>query len=502
MFSKNVDQDEKMNLLFKNGISRGYSGERLQMYVKTEMNKYPDFYAKPTDVVGRSYAQDTLFKTAFSGDNPASSAAKSYETFMNNNALGKFMLQLFIRTPIRVFEEGMRLTPGLNLATPKFLADLQGKNGAMRQVRAHGEAVMSMAFGGTVMALYANGMITGGGPSNYKQGRTKQNTREWQPYTIYLPGGGTISYRNLDPFATPLKMVVNALDNFQEYQLRKAQGEYALDPTKQLLANVGLAFNPVIQSVKDANLTEGISQLANLIKMLQDPAQNEGAIQKFMNEKAKMLIPSMIPKTTALITGENTPMPEAASLGQALSVKLDPYAQDVPTQRDALGNKRYLGHSIPSYFGIGVNNLIENNISEKGKAVMKELSDIETANNVSFTLPNKMPAMFGNVDLRTQYMPDGKTTWYDRIYDIMQKMPLEDALYSVLVENKANTSFGTPTNKGTKYQLAQSIFTQYRNAAAATFMSEYEKAQQVRMTVAQDKVFGKGGMFDNVTIPR
>jgi hypothetical protein len=84
----------------------------------------------------------------------------------------------------------------------------------------------------------------------------------------------------------------------------------------------------------------------------------------------------------------------------------------------------------------------------------------------------------------------------------MQKMPLEDALYSVLVENKANTSYGTPTNKGTKYQLAQSIFTQYRNAAAATFMSEYEKAQQVRMTVAQDKVFGKGGMFDNVTIPR
>jgi hypothetical protein len=167
-----------------------------------------------------------------------------------------------------------------------------------------------------------------------------------------------------------------------------------------------------------------------------------------------------------------------------------------------LGNKRYISNSIPSYFGIGVNTLLEDNISDKAKAVMQELSDIETANNVSFALPSKMPTMFGNVDLRTQYMPDGKTTWYDRIYDIMKEMPLEDALYSVLVDNKANTSFGTPTNKGTKYQLAQSVFTQYRNAAAATFMAEHEKAMQARMNVAQDKVFGKSGMFDNVTIPR
>ena len=502
MFTKNVDHDAQMDLLFKQGISRGYSGERLQMYVKTEMNKHPEFYAKPTDIVGRSYTQDLLYKTEFSGDNPASSAAKSYEQFMNNNALGKFMLQLFIRTPIRVFEEGMRLTPGLNLVTPKFLDDLRGLNGSMRQVRANGEAVMSMAFGGTVMAMYAAGAITGGGPSNYKQGRTKQNTREWQPYTIYLPGGTTISYRNLDPFATPLKMVVNALDNFQEYQLRKAQGEYAADPSKQLLANIGLAFNPVIQSVKDANLTEGISQLANLIKMLQDPAQNEGAIQKFMNEKAKMLVPSMIGKTKTLLNGGDTPMPEAATLGQALSAKFDPYSQDVPTQRDVLGNKRYMGNSPASYFGIGVNTAIADNISDKAKAVIQELSDIETANNVSFMLPTKMPAMFGNVDLRTQYMPDGKTTWYDRIYDIMQKMAPEEALYSVLVENKDNTTFGTPTNKGTKYQLANSVMTKYRNAAAATFMSEYEKAQQAYMNTATDKVFGKAGMFDNVTIPR
>jgi hypothetical protein len=89
--------------------------------------------------------------------------------------------QLFFRTPVRVFEEGIRLTPGLNLISPKFLSDLSGANGSMRQIRAQGEAMMSYAIAGSVFSLYSTGNVTGSLGEDYKQRRQAENAGELEP---------------------------------------------------------------------------------------------------------------------------------------------------------------------------------------------------------------------------------------------------------------------------------------------------------------------------------
>lgn len=509
LFTNETDVVEVADTLYQIGTSRGYTGKKLEEFIKLELGRNKELFQKATNVAGRDYAVDALFKREFSGDNYASKVAKKYEQVMNAHPLMRLGFQLFVRTPIRVFEEGFRLTPGLNMASSivgsKFLDDLKGLNGASRQIRAHGEALLSMAFGGAVLGLYANGMITGGGPTDYKQRRGKENDREWQPYTIYLPGGTTISYRNLDPFATPLKIMVNALDRFQMYQFRSAQGEYADSKFDETMALLGVSGGSVLQAVKDANLTEGLSQMADLVNALMNPEENENFIANFFNEKAKLLIPNAIGKTRQLVSGEETPMANIATTPQALSQRFNPFDETVPTQRDALGNKRYMGYSIPSYFGIGVNTSMEKNISDKEQAVLKALADIQTINNVNFELPYKIdkPGLSG-IDLRSKYLPDNKTTYYDRIYDIYKSLGVADALYQGLIVNGDLLTEGVadPNKYGTKVKFAKDTIEKYRNLAVLQFMRENEETQVKAFSDQLGKLQAKQGAFDVPLIPQ
>ena len=503
LFSKETDVVEIADTLYEIGTARGYTGKKLEEFVKLEINRNAELFQKATNIAGRDYAVDILFKREFSGDNAASKMAKKYEEVMNAHPLMRVGFQLFVRTPIRVFEEGFRLTPGLNLVSPKFLADLKGTNGPTRQVRAHGEALMSMAFGGAVIGMYANGMITGGGPLDYKQRRSKENDREWQPYTIYLPGGTTISYRNLDPFATPLKLIVNALDRMQMYEYRKAQGEYENDPTGNVAALSGVALMAVLQAVKDANLTDGLNQMVTLLDIFSDPENNENKIANFFNEKAKLLIPNTIGKTTQLLSGEATPMADIATTQQSLSQRINPFDEYVPTQRDILGNKRFMAYNIPSYFGIGVNTAMEKNITKEEQEVLKALADIQTVNGVSFALPYKID-LLGTKDLRTAYIPGTNITMYDRLYDIYKELGVADELYQGLIVNGHLLTDGVadPNKYGTKLKFARETIAKYREMAVLRLMQENNDAFMTAYKRKTDKENALQGAFDVPIIPQ
>src|SRR5690606_4379350 len=121
--------------------------------------------------------------------------------------------QLFFRTPIRVFEEGVRLTPGLQIIDPRFLKDLAGSNGVERQVRAQGEALMSLGIAGAVMTMYAEGRLTGDGDySNFRQSKLRGDSSLPDQYTLKMRDGSTWSYRSFDPISTPIKIMVNGLE--------------------------------------------------------------------------------------------------------------------------------------------------------------------------------------------------------------------------------------------------------------------------------------------------
>ena len=144
-------------VLLNKGVNLGLKGDDLINYVQKEIARDPSALRHGTNKEAVNYARDILFKRAFSGTNGASFIAKKYEEVVNRAPVLRLMGQLFFRTPVRVFEEGIRLTPGVQFIHPTFMKDLRGANGRARQVRAQGEALMSLAFTGTVLSLFAQG---------------------------------------------------------------------------------------------------------------------------------------------------------------------------------------------------------------------------------------------------------------------------------------------------------------------------------------------------------
>jgi len=178
-----------------------------------------------TNEEGLEFVRDILYKRSFSGTNAPSKLAKQYEQLVNAHPVLRLVGQLFFRTPVRVFEEGVRMTPALQILAPNFIKDLAGKNGTRAQLKAQGEAMMSLGITGSVLSLYAQGKITGDGAyTDWRQQRNRTDSDLPEPYTIRFDDGSTWNYRNFDPLATPMKIMVNALERYEQLHVRETQG--------------------------------------------------------------------------------------------------------------------------------------------------------------------------------------------------------------------------------------------------------------------------------------
>lgn len=496
-YSPSSDAADTIDFYRQQGIDRGYTGKALTKFVETEMGKNEKLMLNAENVIGKDYANDLLFRRPFSRTTDSSMFVSKLEAFLNSNALMRIGFQLFFRTPVRVFEEGVRLTPGFNFIAPKFIADLKGVNGSMRQVRAHGEAMMSMAFATAVLSLYANGAITGSGGGDWKRVRNKSAT-EWEPYTIYLGNGRSISYRNLDPFATPLKIIVNTLDNLQMHQYRKAQGANEPDFISDKAAILAAAGYGAFSALKDSGLLEGINQFSQLITDFMDPEKNADSIEQFFAKKLQLAVPNVIGKTQQLfagLDGEPVPIKDPRGVDQIIENRFNPLSDSVSTQRDILGNKMYVGNPVSAYFGIGVNNVVDRDIPEKDKAVLREISDIAYANKTSFALPTKSTTYLEGVDLRERY--SNGVTWYERISDIYSQSGVNKKLYVLLVKNKDKLTYGREgSEKGTKFQEAKQIIAEHWEASVLKFMREEPEAMRLYQMNERNKAFSEAGRFD------
>lgn len=483
-YETKIDAVNVIDMLRMQGIDRGYSGANLDQWIKAELQKNGDLFRTAQNQAGRDYAEDMLFKRAFSGEGTRSKLAKGYEGFVNRNPIMRLTGQLFFRTPVRVFEEGIRMTPGLNLIDPRFIADLRGVNGPQRQVRAQGEAMIGYAMGAGVLALYASGAITGGGPSDYKQRRTLENGKEFEPYTIKFKDGSTFNFRNLDPLATPLKIMVNALDRYQMLQYRKAQGEYVDNFEKEVFAWLGVSVGAVSQAVRDANLTEGIDQILSLVEVIGNPEENQTQAWKLLGQKLQLAVPSMVQKT---MLQDNPVLNDPKTMEQFLRARINPGDPLVPKQYDAMGNVRTVTNPLSSLTGINYTSreMREKAADEKIKRVNQELALIEIATDSSFIAPYKRPEL-GDLDLRKVMTEDGKVSLYDRWQEKVRNLGLTDILYDQLVGNEALT-LGTATNDGVRIKVARDTINKIREAAFYELLVEESQVEKRFM----DRLFNK-----------
>lgn len=470
MFSKNAASDERIiDILLEEAMDRGMSGAKANAWVKKQLNTKADLMRRAENEAGKDYVKDLLFKREFSGKTAVSSLAKGYEKFVRRHPIMRVAGQLFFRTPVRVFEEGIRMTPGLNMISPNFMADLAGKNGPRRQMRAQGEALLSYGMAGTILTLYAQGNITGAGPTDYKQRRQGENTDDFEPYTITFPNGDKWSFRNMDPLSTPLKIIVNALERFEMLRYRETQGEM-VDATEleMALAHVKVGTGAIAQAIRDASLTQGIDQIWTGVELIVKENDTSGQLIKYVGQKLQMFVPNTWYKAQMI---ENPIVNDPASIEQMMRQRINPQDPKIPHMYTALGRVRSLSNPEANLYVFSPSTTEERKrgIPEKELAVEQELWVMTQVADTNFTAPYKHPYL-GDVDLRTRYTQDGKETLYDRWMRYTHESGMIDMLYNTLVGSEL--PYGTPSAKGARITATKEILNAYREQAMLRILSE------------------------------
>jgi hypothetical protein len=474
-YESKPDAPTVIQMLRQEAVNRGMSpGPKMDAWVTQELHKNADLFKKATNETGKSFVDDMAFKRKFDGKNKASELASGYENFVNKNPWMRVVGQLFFRTPVRVFEEGIRLTPGLQLVAPNFIRDLSGKGrggrGGYAQVRAQGEMMMSYALAMSAMAMYANGSLTGGGLSDWKANRTQQDDPNWSPYTIRFGDGYEFNFRNLDPFSTPFKIIANSLDRLVILQAKHAQGEAVPQSAfSEVASYLAVGALSAVQAVKDASLTDGISQLVTMAEDLTDPDTEGSAVARWFAQKAAMGVPNVVNKFMSQL---DPVIANPVSLEQHIRGKINPADPKVPKRYDVMGFPMKYDNPLAMLHGVDISQP-KSQMDKKRAEVLTAIAGLTAVTEKSFMAPFDAAAYAGipsltahlkGVDIRTQYTKDGKETWHDRLNRYASETGMIDVLHNVLVVHPAGT-IGSNAVDGTRVELVDKLLKQARTQA-------------------------------------
>lgn len=495
----NPTAQESLNVVMNKGRTLGYSGQKLVNYVARELARDPEALRHGHDAEAIDYVRDVLYKRAFSGEGFASNTARRYEDWVNEHPVVRLMGQLFFRTPVRVFEEGIRMTPGVQVVAPGFIRDLRGLNGRRAQMRAQGEAMMSLAATSAVLTLYAQGRITGDGAySDWKQQRARTDSDLPESYTIRFDDGSTWSYKNFDPLATPLKIMINGLERYENLVRRERQGEF-IDKTEwdRAKAAVSVGTGAIAQAIRDANLMAGVDAMLTLGEDASDPEKSEAAMLKFLGEKLRTLVPNTMQK----IAKTNDPtIDDPTTFWQTLESRvlfggtLGGYERSAPKSYDVLGNVRQSGDegAMWNIFSLSTPEERAKGMNEQQLDVLRKLDEISKQTGTTFAAPNKHRLM-GNADLRKTMTADGKESIYDRWQRYYKEQQPEVGLSQIL---NAGLPVGTKGINGPVIQQVNRYINSLRDAAFFRLMAEEAGVQEgvIRNLHRQAEV--KAGFWD------
>ena len=498
---KQYDLDVRLKPIVNKGINLGFTGKELDDWVLKEAKENLKYIKHGADKEALDYVRDVLYKRSFSGETWYSKGAQWIERGLYQMPALKWLTgQLFFRTPLRVFEEGLRQTPGVQFFMPHFLDDLIGKNGARRQAKAQGEALLSLALGAAVIMAYAQGKITGAGKYDYRQRRLRQDSDLAAPYTIQFDDGSTWTYRMFDPIATPMKIMVTALEYMDNLQIREAQGEF-IDASlyEKAWATFVSGLMPVILAISDANLLSGFTTTVKILGDLENAEGEHHKLIKYIGERLRWMVPNTAHK---LYRMNDTEMRDPVLVSQVIQTQLGPIgalieqASNIKTSRayDILGYPRTITDvgALWNIFSTASVEERQKGRPEEALKVLREMDRLARVTGAVFNHGYKHP-MTGDLDLRTVMTKDGSKTLYDRWMEIYREL---DPVAALLPVAEAPLPDGTFEHKAQKVEIMQRIIREYRDIAFKKLMTEEQLLEQefVKRTIREAQA--KGGMWD------
>lgn len=498
---KQHDIEARLKPIVNKGMNLGLRGKELDEWVMAEAKVSLKDIKHGTDEGGLDYVRDILYKRQFSGDTMLGKAGQWVEQgIMKMPALKWVTGQLFFRTPIRVIEEGLRFTPGVQMLMPNFLSDLAGKNGPARQSLAQGQALLSLAFASAVVTKYAEGKIVGAGPTDYRERRLRQDSDLADPYTLLDDEGNTWTYRNFDPIATPMKIMATALEQLDKLKIREAQGEFiGQDAMKKVMAQFSAGLMPIVLAISDANLLGGAATTYKLVTGMENVEGDHNAFIKYLGERLRWLVPNTAHK---LYRTNDPELRDPVTMGQTVATQLGPIApliesnSEIKTSKsyDILGNVRTVTDA-----GAMWNIFSEATPEERAKgrtteelAVMREMDRLAWVTGAKFTFGYKHPDT-GDLDLRKVLTKDGTQTLYDKWNEKYRALNPVGALYPIVT---APLPDGTYSHKAAKVEVIQRVLREYRNAAFQQLMVEEGDLLQRMIQQKLKEGQAKAGQWD------
>lgn len=462
-----VDSGETLlQPIVNKGVNRGFRGEELNDWVMREATR--EHALEPgNNQEALDYARDMLYQRKWSKGNFLSKAAAAYEDGMLHAPTLRLLIgQLFFRTPIRVFEEGVRLTPGLQFIAPGFMKDLAGMNGETRQLRAQSEALFSVAITGWVMTKYAKGEASGNGSTDsYKQDKLREDLGGTGKYTVG-DSDSKWNYQNFDPVALPMKILTNGMELMDKMHTRQAQGDApSQTATDQAMAYMTVGVKAIAMAVRDANLMAGVSTMIDVGKIAMDPENSDSALMKYVSDRLAWVLPSTMTKIAKM----NDPtLKDPATYWQLVEQRLAGIHVDIDGVKssnsyDIFGNVRTSKDTGRLFNAFSTTSQADRETTLTPNEIYagQELTKLSAVTGAVFATPTKF-ADLGDLDMRTLMTADGKETLYDRWQQYYRARDPASSVATILASKLPD---GTFKHKGPKVDEVQGMLKVYRDAA-------------------------------------
>ena len=219
-----------------------------------------------------------------------------------NSSLPLKIIMPFMQIGVNILNEGVIKTTPIGVIASQTVRDnLAGRNGEVARSQQYARIMVGSGIALAVAGAANQGIITGGGPSNWRERALKEATG-WKAYSIRI-GDTYIPYRK---YLGPLGTLVGAMANTYDVAHLAAQGE--VDKA------VGAAVMGFSEVVADETWMAGI---ANFVDAMRHWDVQGG---KYMKNLALDFVPFSVG-------------------GQQVARLVDPYQREVHSWTDALRNK-------------------------------------------------------------------------------------------------------------------------------------------------------------------
>jgi len=438
--------------IIEKGKALNLTGTDLEDYILKALNDTDKGALKRLkDEEAKAFVDDLLYKRDFGSDGldrgvvgeKAAKYVTQYEKLMSDNPILKSIGQLFIRTPIRVMEEGLRMTPMINTIMPNFKRDLAGRNGRQRQARAQTEIMVGHTVSIWAMNLWAQGELKGSGSEDYKREKVVGDSDELGRLSIGF-GDSQKDISRLDPLRVPMTIVADVMEKVSLMDEREQQGAEA---QALLIKSFSAASASLIAVFRDAALFGGANELIDFLGVItgavEDPNSKSKTNKalKWLSDKAMMVVPSTLKKGVKFVEG-NDVLPNAYTVQQKIVGALAPSSNYVPKQYDVHGNMRTVDNPWESMF---IGSYTDQEQKQKGKShkelyVNRALNEMMRETDSTIGVHSDKDPRFLDDRLTEIYTEvDGvNITVYDAMMIEIKRQRITDVLYAIL-KTKAPT---------------------------------------------------------------